>query len=801
MMVGKPFFKLLIINYKFEIMLYSWIKQFIRVSVKGRFYTLVNTIGLSIGLMCTIIILLWTDFQLSYDKFHKESDRIFSVYEIQSYSDGYKLYTYSTPGPLSPFLNENFPEIYSSTRFGHYSGVLGMGDGAFRENDLGFTDSTFFKIFKTEVISGNPKTCLKDVNSIVLTEKLAKKIFGVTDVVGKSVRLDGKTELNVTAVIKDYPKNSNIHFTCLLPFTNLNVFRYQGIDQWGWNSWETYVKVNGSTNIDNLEKKIQIEVKKKGTGDVTQFKLYPLVKERLYNIDPTGFGAITLVSILISVAGFVLVLACINFINLITARAANRAKEVGIRKVIGSSRVQLISQYFMESFLSTLLSLFIAILFVDFALPIFNATLGTELVLSFTDIHFWSKILIVVLVVGILSGIYPALVLSSFQPAKVLKGVLRSGVKGAGFRKTMVIIQYTITIFLVVVTFFMFKQLNFINNVDTGMSRKNAIYIPFRKDMEPNYKSFKDEIKKISNIKFITGSRNLPFQIGSSTSNINWDGKDTTQSYLFSNTVTDEFFTDAMEIKITDGRFFSSAYPTDTSSVVINETAAKIIDKKPIVGEVLTIWGYKMKVVGIVKDFHFVHFFQKIDPLFLLYDTKGINFVILKAQNSFDPQTISQIKKVYTEFYPEYPFEFTSIDDEYRNMFAIEKQLKSILGQFTVLAILISCIGLLSLAAYIAEQQRKSLVLRKIHGASMIKILVMLLSDFTKWVIISGLIAIPLSYLTISSIFKNYAFHTEYSWWLFVGSLLAALIIAVLTVLYQAFKTARVNPVDALRYE
>jgi ABC-type antimicrobial peptide transport system permease subunit len=347
----------------------------------------------------------------------------------------------------------------------------------------------------------------------------------------------------------------------------------------------------------------------------------------------------------------------------------------------------------------------------------------------------------------------------------------------------------------------MFKQLDFISNVDTGMSRKNLIYIPFRKDMDANYKSFKDELKKIPNIKYVTGSRNLPFQIGSSTSNLSWRGKDTTQSYLFSNTLVDEQLADAMEIKMAEGRFFSSEYPTDTSSVVINETAAKIIDIKPILGETLTIWGYKLKVIGVMKDFHFTHFFQNVEPLFFYYDTRGYSFVIIKAQSTFDGLTMGQIKKAFSDFYPEFPFESTPLDDEYHNMFAIEKQLKSILSQFTILAIFISCIGLLSLAAYIAEQQRKSLVLRKIHGASMVEILILLLGSFTKWVVISGIIAIPLSYLALNSIFKNYAFHTDYSWWIFAGAVFAALIIAIITVLYQAFKTASVNPVDALRYE
>jgi len=784
-------------------MLISWIKQFIRVSVKGRFYTIVNILGLAVGLMCTIIIMLWADYQKSFDKFQTDYQKIYQVYEKQFYANGYTLYTYSTPGPLSAFLNSNFPEISVSTRFTGGSVVVGMGEKAFRENGLAFTDSTLFSIFKADFIVGNAKECLKDKHSIVLTETTAKKIFGNTDCVGKSIRLNGKLEMMVTAIVKDYPKNSNISFTCLIPFDNILDFGYRNIDHWGNNSFSTFVKLVSTNNISALEKNIQTEVLKKGTSESTTFHLFPLEKARLYDIDPDGFGMMTFITILMSVAGFVLVLASINFINLITARAANRAKEVGIRKVIGSSRGQLIMQYFMESFLSTILALLVAILLVDLALPTFNLTLKTELTLNLSNIGFWLKFLGVTAIVGLVSGIYPAFVLSSFQPASVLKGVLRMGARGAGFRKAMVIIQYTITVFLVIVSFFMIKQLDYINNVDSGMSRKNVLSIPFRGEMQPKYKSFKDELKNIPGIKYVTSVLHLPFRIYSSTSNFTWDGRDTTQSYLFSFTYADEHLTDAMEIKMAEGRFYSSEFKTDTASVVINETAAKIINKKEILGQEVRFWGYKKKIIGVMKDFHFTHFSGKIQPLFIYYSPNGeeVYNIIIKANNEFDVQTMDQIKKVFSDFYPEYPFESTMIDDDYHRMFSTDKQIKEIISQFTLFAILISCIGLLSLAAFIAEQQRKSLVLRKIHGASMMKILSILLGSFTKWVLISGLIAIPLAYIAITSIFKNYAYHTEVSLWIFVGALVTALIIAALTVLYQAIKTASIKPVDALRCE
>lgn len=784
-------------------MIYSWIKQFIRVSTKEKFFSIVNILGLALGLMTTIIIILWIDYNLSFDNFHYDHDKIYQVYKVQSLADGNNQYTYSTPGPLSELLSTKFPEVNSSTRVHVRNEVLGFGEKAFRDYRIFFTDSSFFKVFKVDFLSGNKNECLKYINSIVLTEKLALKLFGSLDVVGKSVRLNGKIDLKVTAVVKDYPKNSFVIFNCLVPLNLVLALEEYSTKSWNSGFVNTYVKVNSTNQINELENKIQIESKKLGVEENTKFHLQSLRTLATFNPNPKGYSMITMFFTLGLSAGFVLILACINFINLITARAANRAKEVGIRKVVGSSRWQLIAQYFMESFFSTILSLFVAILLVDIALPTFNQILGCEIHLTFYNFQIWYKILLIVLIVGIASGIYPAFVLSSFQPAKVLKGALRSGTRGAGFRKTMVIVQYTLTIFLAIITIFMVKQLNFISNVNTGMSRKNVLTLQFCKEMEPNYKSFKNELMTVPNIKYVFGVMNPPYSIYATTGDVSWSGKDTTQSYLFAHTTSDEFLTDALEIKMVEGRFFSSEYASDTSCVVINEKAARTINKNPILGEIISTGGKKLKIVGVVKDFQFTHFSEGIKPLIIKYNpkVKAFNLILVKTNGAIDNQTIKQVKRVFSEFYPYILCEYTLLDDDFYNMFSIEKQLRTMLGQFTTLALLISCVGLLSLAAFIAEQQRKSLVIRKIHGASMVKIIFILLGSFTKWVLISGTIAVPLSYLTVNALFSKYAFHAEYSWWIFAGAVFVSMVIATITVLYQALKTARVNPVEALRYE
>ena len=779
----------------------SWIKQYVRVSGRGMFYTAANILGLAFGLACTILILLWADFQFSFDRFHKDYQRVFQVYEIQDYANGYQLYTYSTPGPFAAFMKETFPEVESSVRFTRANSIMGIGEKAFRQNDIGFSDSTFFDIFKVEFISGDPKSCLKDKGSIVLSEDLAYKLFRSNDVIGQSVRINGILEFTVSAVIKNYPKNSNIQFSCLLPFPSLTLFGNYNIEDWGWNSFSTFVKVYNPDNIKEFEGKVRSEKDKMQYSSRTNFYFNPLEKVRLHNPDPSSLSYIVLITIMVSLAGFVLLIASINFVNLITARSANRSKEVGVRKVVGSSRSQLVAQYFIESFVTTLISLALAILIVDLVLPSFNTLLEVDLSLNILDFSFWWKILLVVLVVGVFSSIYPAFVLSSFQPASVLKGSLRSGAKSAGFRKTMVVIQFTLTIFLVVLTFFMFGQLNYINTRDTGMVRENVTTLPFRHEMLRNYESFISEVRRIPGVKYATGVGDLPTRLGSSTSNVTWSGIDTTQAYLFTFMYSDEYMTDITGIEMVEGRFYSSQFPSDTACIVINEKAAKIIDRSPIVGEVITVWSRPRKIIGVMKDFNFNHFSGKIEPLFIWFSKSSINAILIKTDPEPYGDIRESIKKTFYDFYPEYPFESTLLEDQYQKMFSMEKGMSTIFTYFSVLAIIISSMGLLSLAAYIAEQQRKSLVLRKIHGASAERILLILLSDFTKWVIVSGFIAIPLSYLVLMQMFKTYTYHADFSWWICASALGFALLIAAITVLYQAIKSARVNPAEILRYE
>ena len=782
-------------------MLRSWIKQFVRVSARGKFYTIVNILGLAFGLACTILILLWANYQSSFDEFHDDSSKILKLYEIQKYSNGYNLYTYSTPGPLAPFLRENYPEVTASVRFNNTSGVIGIGEKAFRDDMIGFTDSTFFDIFKVEFVSGSKDECLNDLRSIVLTEEFANKIFGNTYVVGESVRINGTLEFTISAIIKDYPKNSNIGFTCLVPFENMSDFGLSGLNEWGWNSHSTYIRINDLAMVNDLEVKFNQKYHELHPDSRTSFYYFPLERVRLYSPDPNSFSLIILVGLMVAIAGFVLLIASINFINLITARSANRAKEVGVRKVVGSSRKQLITQYFIESFLTTLASLAVAILIVDFVLPVFNQIIGMELQLSFNDFNLWIKILVVVLAVGFVSGIYPAFVLSSFQPASVLKGNMRSGAKNAGFRKAMVIIQFTLTIFMVVVTFYMFRQLKFISTKDIGMSRKNVFSIPFRNEMQSNYKSFISELRNVPGVSYATSVSDFPFRIGSSTSSIRWSGIDTTQSYLFTFTSSDEYLIETMGMEMAEGRFYSSQFPADTGCIVLNEEAAKIIGLSPIIGETITVWGQPKQVIGIIKNFNMSHISDKINPLFVWYGHDRARMVIVKSDSPFSETTMNGVSDVFEKFYPEYPFESTNFDDVYNRMYSAEKQTQTLFAYFAVLAIIISCIGLLSLAAFIAEQQRKSLVLRKIHGATVRQVLLILLGNFTKWVFISGLIALPLSYIFLRKLFADYVYHATFSWWIFAGALLASLFVAAVTVLYQAIKSSRVNPAEILRYE
>jgi len=783
-------------------MIKSWLNHYIRIAWKEKFYTLINHLGLAVGLASAIIIILFVDFHMSFDKHIPDSERIHKVYEIQKYSDGYSLYTYSTPYPLVQAIGKTFPEIEAATHCIWISGVLGSGEKKLKENFI-IADSSFLDFFSIEMISGNRKTCLLEKYSIVLTEKMAKKLLGKTDVLGEIIQLNGKIPLKVTAVIKDFPDNTTVSSDIFLPISFVTDFYGQDCVVWGWNAYNTYVKLKSNTNIANLEQKIEADKVKKMGESATTFHFFPLLKDHLTQPNPNESGFKTVVVMLSGIAFFILLIACINFVNLVTARSANRAKEVGIRKVNGSTRGALIVQFFGESLLNALFALVIAILLVDLALPYFNQIANSDLHFNITDWNLIQKILILVVTVGFISGIYPALVLSSFSPTKVLKGDLRQGARGKGFRKSMVIIQNTLTITLVIITIFLFLQMNYIRNKDLGYSRKNLLMMSLDGDMGKRFTNFENDLNQIPEVASVVSTGHVPFMSGSSTSAIGWPGKDTTQAYLFSYNYCSEGVVESLGLTLLEGRSFLKQHPSDTTAIIINETAANIIGRKNIIGSQLTYGNEKITIIGIIKDFNYSSIEEKIGPqFFILHRSDSYpNWICIKTTTEPNLKIQKKVEAAFVKNYPEYPFQITQAEELYSTYYRNFEHTKKLITYLCFIGLFISSLGLLALASFMAQQQSKAMILRKIHGASVMHLMWKLCVSFVVWILISACIAIPISYLLLHKLVENMAYYAPLSWWIFVAATGMALIVALGTVSYQAFKTARINPADKLRYE
>ena len=786
-----------------ETMIRNFILVFFRNIIKSPVYSLINILGLSMGLACAILILMWVTNEVNYDKCHDKYDHLYSVFEIQTYSDGVPFYTYCTPTPLNQFLIKNFPEIQTSTRIWFTPIVIKYANKLIKEPKCSFADTTVFDVLTIPFVKGDPKTCLKDKYSVIMDEETARKYFSTSDPIGRIIKINNTINCKVTGVYRKLPDNTSFKCTCFFPMELAPVvFNSINLTDWGTNFLFTLTLLKENANLPTLEQKVNIIRKQMDPQTRTTFHFRPIALLRLQSLDPGQPGGGVVVTILTSSAIFLLLIACINFMNLSTARSANRAREVGIRKVVGTDRMTIAGQFLGESLIISFISFGFSILLTDLFLPTFNALSRKTLSISDWSFPFILGLILLTVVVGLISGSYPALYLSRFRPTEVLKGTLSRGAKSATFRKVMVVLQFTLTIVLIINTTFLFRQLIYIQNKELGLDRQNELYLTIDQRMCAKYDLLKSKLKEIPEVVNVTACSEPPVSIGSNTSGIQWDGLDTVKGVLFTSLIADEEMLETFRLQIVEGRNFDEDLPTDTANFLINETAARIIGKKPIVGANFGVWGVKGKIIGVVKDFNYQHLQNKIEPLFIMSAYRQYsNTIIIRLHSNDMDKAVQRVQSAVKAVYPDFPFEKGWISDIFEANYQQERQIRDILKYFTFIALFISCLGLLALSAYISEQQSKAMVIHKVHGASFLRILVMMMWEFGKWVILSACIAIPVAYYSVTQFFRSYAFHTPVSPWVFLVACAGAILIAALTVLYQAMKTARRNPVDYLKYE
>lgn len=785
----------------------NFLKVALRTIRRNKVYSTINIMGLAIGLACAILILLWVQDELDYNSYHKNIDDIYAVMENQNYEDRIGT-TFSTPGPLGPYLKETYPEIQFSSRFTWESeNLFSTNDQSFYE--LGrFVDEDFFKIFTFEFVYGNPDDPFSTKTSLILTEKLARKYFPEEDPIGKTIKLNNETLFTVSAVIKKWPDNtSNGEFDYLVNFEYFWDENKSWLDQWGNNNVRCFVRLNEGVNWADFSNKLTNLLDEKNDDNAIQLFLHPLANVHLYSSWDNGVldggGRIRYVRIFTIIAFFILMIACINFMNLATAQAVKRAKEVGLRKVVGAVKSNLVFQFLSESVVFAIFSGAIAIVIVLILLEPFNQLTQKEITFDL-DPGSGLALFSLVMLTGIASGSYPAFYISRFQPASVLKGQIRSGQGAARFRKALVTTQFVLSIIMIFCTIVVYQQLIFVQNQETGFNKEGLVYVEMHQEMEDKYDVIKNKLMKDPDVKMVTAMSMPPLGFGNSTWGFDWPGKDPQSKILFSNLSIDNTWTETFDIDLAAGRSFNPDFKSDTLHFMVNETGAEAMGFSPeeLINQPVTLWGErKGQVIGVFKDFNFTSARNKIRPLLMLHDLDWFNHLVIRAQPGKNNEAINLLESIYREFAPAYPFEYTFVDDRWNEFYENEARTARLFNTFAIVAIFISCLGLFGLAAFSIQQRTKEIGVRKVLGASVFSIIRITTREFALMVILAAFIGSPMAWYLMEMWLEDFAFRIDVTFAIPIITTLIAIVVAIATVSYHALKASSTNPVHALKYE
>jgi putative ABC transport system permease protein len=774
---------------------------------KNKGYTLINVGGLAIGLASCMVLLLYVAYEWGYDRQSKNVENTYVVYQHQRTSSQTFSWAW-TPGLLAPELAATIPGAVTASHSSYPEAQLLTYHENFFKKPGVYSDPQFLKIMDYKFLKGHPERALREVNSIILTETMAKNLFGNEDPINKVIKFDNKDELKVDGVIADIPKNSSIVFDFLLPWSfwekQLPFIKTAG---WGNNFCLTLLQLQKGQDSKKSNALVSQVLRKHQNGSTGIYSLHPLSKWHLYSEYQNGKlvgGKIDQIRIFFLLAFCILLIACVNFMNLSTARSEKRAKEVGVRKAIGSSRKSLIGQFMLESLVLSLLGMVVAFVLIEISLPYFNGLLHTGLFIHYTDWTFWSVFIGLTVVTGIIAGSYPAFYLSSFEPLQVLNGFKMTGKTSLSIRQVLVVFQFVFAACLIICTIVIYQQLNYIKGRSIGYNKNNLVEIPLQGPMlknEQKMKLLKDQLLKSGAVTDITFFSRSISEGGHNTFGLSWQGKNPKEEVLFNYRATSYDFPKTMGSSMLSGRDFSPQY-SDSSTVIVNETAVKTMGLKNPVGSVIEFWDRPVKIIGVMKDFVMENPYSQTAPMIIYHNILETEIVVarLNAANNIS-SSMGQIKEITEKLNPGFPVEIKFVDDNFEQKFQNEKLLGTIANWFGGFTIFISCLGLLGLALFMAEQRKKEISIRKVLGASNLNILTLLNKDFIKLVVIADLIAFPVSYLIITKWLSAYSFRVSVSVLPFAVALLLSLIIAIITVSVQSVKVAKANPVDALKYE
>lgn len=815
-------------------MLRNYITIAIRNFYKFRFYSLINVAGLTIGITACLVILLFVRFELSYDRFNEHADRIVRVdWDLQLGET--RTYNAAVTPPMAEVLVHDFPEVEAAARFRY------MGSFQFKreiENTVEwrvvYADNDVFKIFTIPFMLGDPATALKDPHSMVITEKCAEQFFPNENALGKTLMKDNNTLYKITGVVKDLPENSHFHYRMFLSMEGLEESKN---GNWIGGPYNTYLLLRPDADLKTLESKLPGMVEKylmpyaesilgssyisnfNSNGNRLTLRLRPLTEIHLYSNlrnELEGNGDIDYVYLFSAIAFFILIIACINFMNLATARSVRRAREVGIRKVMGSSRFNLALQFIGESTILSIMAFILALGLTDLVLPLFNSLTDMNLKVPFGDLTLGLIITLAALLVGIISGLYPGIVLSAFQPVRVLKGKFSSGNKSSFFRSGLVVFQFAISIFLIIATIALYQQMNYMRNKKLGFNKDQVIFLRDVRNVGDRLITIKDEMVKTNLIKTGTVSSYFPGPGSARNTPLLWKFGSLPlpeNSFSAEKWMVDYDYVPTLGIELVEGRNFSRDFPSDSSGVILNESAIERLgfSDSPIGHKIslyrLTPDGSQdqtkletWEIIGVAKDFNFESLRQPITPLGLFYGASRSSLAFRYETNNTQ-QVIAALENKWKELAPGEPFHYSFLDENFQSLYSTEQKVSKIFAVFSGLAIIIACLGLFALTAFTAEQRTKEIGIRKVMGASLQNIILLLSTEFGKLILLGFVLAAPVAAYAIQWYLQDYAYKTQISWWIYIAAGLITFLLALLTMGYQSVQAAKTNPVEALKSE
>ena len=782
-------------------------KNFLKIAyrnlLRNKGFSAINIAGLTVGMASALLILLWIQNEVSYDKFHKNKDYLYEAWNRGTFNNKLQCW-HSTPKILGPTLKQEYPEIADVARTNNQWFVTTVGLKQISCSGL-FADPSFLKMFSFPVLQGNAETALNSVSNVVITQKMAIKMFGTEDAIGKILKID-KTNFTVSGILKDLPTNTRFTFEFIMPWAYMTKLGWDD-NYWGNNSVNTYVELKPNATAILVDSKIKNVTKTHSNGNEQQeVFLHPITKWHLYSNFENGKvvgGRIAIVVTFSIIALFILLIACINFMNLSTARSEKRAKEVGIRKVVGAGKRSLIAQFLGESVLIALISGILSLLLVQLCLPWFDTLAAKELDIPYSNLSFWLVSVLFIVGTGALAGSYPALFLSSFKPVVVLKGSFKRSNAVINPRKVLVVLQFTFAIVLIVSTIIVTQQMKYAQDRDTGYERGQLLYHFLTGDLEKKFTLVKNELLTSGAAVSVTKTSSPLTEGWSDTWGFEWEGKasdDKTDFDIFSE---DEGLVKTAGLTIVKGRDMDLAsYPTDSLAIVLNESAAKAMNFKDPIGQLIKDDGQKWHVVGVIKDFLLRSPYEPTRPMVILGSKSGFNVLNIKLNSTNSTShNVELVEKIFKTFNPQYPFEYHFVNEQYARKFDDTQRTATLIGIFAALTIFISCLGLFGLAAYMAENRIKEIGVRKVLGASVLTITSLLSREFLALVGISILLATPIAWFFMNIWLHDFQYRIHIEWWVFILAGTLAIVISLATVSYQAIRAAVANPVKSLRTE